>query len=253
LISLPISAKWGVIFFGLLFVLGMLLLDIWLIIFAIASLLINVHGYEKEQESKYKVNHIRDQLKRAIILTEKNEYEEALSIFNSIIKNPLLKNEGKPIVFSLMARCNFNLENYKLAHSNILATMTHPLYKSELDDYIIKMLCEVKLGKEEEARNTFLLALETFPNDFSLKKTNSESPCENIGDRETYTIKSSMEQSGNTGKDVVDLSPSTSLDEAYCAVCGKKIFKPFYCKGCGKFLCGKHYLRGEHECVTLGK
>ncbi|MHA1332071.1 MAG: hypothetical protein ACTSR2_13455, partial [Candidatus Hodarchaeales archaeon] len=59
----------------------------------------NVHGYEKEQESKYKVNHIRDQLKRAIILTEKNEYEEALSIFNSIIKNPLLKNEGKPIVF----------------------------------------------------------------------------------------------------------------------------------------------------------
>ncbi|MHA1214059.1 MAG: AN1-type zinc finger protein [Candidatus Hodarchaeales archaeon] len=48
------------------------------------------------------------------------------------------------------------------------------------------------------------------------------------------------------------LSNVTIPDEAYCAVCGKKIFKPYHCNVCGQLLCGKHYLPGEHTCINKG-
>ncbi|MHA1972422.1 MAG: AN1-type zinc finger protein [Candidatus Hodarchaeales archaeon] len=40
----------------------------------------------------------------------------------------------------------------------------------------------------------------------------------------------------------------TIPDEAFCAVCGKKIYRPFRCNVCGQLLCGKHYLPGDHTC-----
>ena len=36
--------------------------------------------------------------------------------------------------------------------------------------------------------------------------------------------------------------------ESFCSSCGKKIYKPFRCPSCKQFLCGKHYLSGDHDC-----
>ncbi len=44
------------------------------------------------------------------------------------------------------------------------------------------------------------------------------------------------------------LERPTTPEVAYCGACGKKIYQPFYCPKCGQFLCGDHYLSGDHTC-----
>lgn len=45
-------------------------------------------------------------------------------------------------------------------------------------------------------------------------------------------------------------TPAEIPEVAYCGTCGKRIHKPFHCSLCGQFLCGKHYLKGEHACIN---
>lgn len=49
-----------------------------------------------------------------------------------------------------------------------------------------------------------------------------------------------------TFSQVLERPPTPEV--AYCSACGKKIFQPFYCPKCGQFLCGDHYLSGDHTC-----
>ncbi|MFW9778393.1 MAG: hypothetical protein ACFFE8_06015 [Candidatus Heimdallarchaeota archaeon] len=48
--------------------------------------------------------------------------------------------------------------------------------------------------------------------------------------------------------------PNPSLEEipeiAYCGSCGNQVHKPFRCNLCGQYLCGKHYLKGDHICIN---
>ncbi|MFW9853726.1 MAG: hypothetical protein ACFFFG_01605 [Candidatus Thorarchaeota archaeon] len=50
----------------------------------------------------------------------------------------------------------------------------------------------------------------------------------------------------------VEPSSAEKPEMAYCGACGRQIHKPFRCGLCGQYLCGKHYLRGDHICTDGG-
>ncbi|MHA1972111.1 MAG: hypothetical protein ACTSW1_03890 [Candidatus Hodarchaeales archaeon] len=212
--------------------------------------MINLNGYEKERESRLEVSQFKDRLKRAINLMDNKEYKKALNIFENSVRNPLLKIEGKLIVLSLMARCCYNLKDYELAHSHIKAVMTHRLYEPKIEDFFFKIQCESELGKNDEAEQTFVSLVKTFPDEQTLAGENIRSSIDYIPVQNPPAVILCFDDDTVNGKKKISSSFNAMNNEAHCAVCNKKIFKPYYCNLCGQFLCGKHYLRGEHECIS---
>jgi predicted nucleic acid binding AN1-type Zn finger protein len=38
-----------------------------------------------------------------------------------------------------------------------------------------------------------------------------------------------------------------------CAVCGKRVYLPFFCEYCQRYFCDNHRLPFDHDCKNIGK
>ncbi|MDD1687096.1 AN1-type zinc finger protein [Methanoregula sp.] len=38
-----------------------------------------------------------------------------------------------------------------------------------------------------------------------------------------------------------------------CAVCGERVYLPFFCEYCRRYYCDRHRLPFDHECKNIGK
>ena len=78
--------------------------------------------------------------------------------------HPGLTEEGKLIIRSIRSRVLFDLKEYVAAYSDISYVMSKDSDKLEVENYILKLLCEVQLKKKEKATETITPALKLFPN-----------------------------------------------------------------------------------------
>lgn len=107
---------------------------------------------------------VKKGVKDVLRLIGKKKHLEARERLDSMLFHPGLTEEGKLIIRSVRSRVLFDLKEYVAAYSDISYVMSKDSDKLEVENYILKLLCEVQLKKKEKAKETITTALKLFPN-----------------------------------------------------------------------------------------
>jgi len=107
---------------------------------------------------------VKKGVKDVLRLIGKKKHLEAKERLDSMLLHPGLTEEGKLIIRSIRSRVLFDLKEYVAAYSDISYVMSKDSDKLEVENYILKLLCEVQLKKKEKAKETITTALKLFPN-----------------------------------------------------------------------------------------
>ena len=171
MVQIPISPKAMVIISSVVFVIGVLLImleayvGILLLFFGLGNSLINIPGFIKQLSSERDVRNVKGDISRALRTFDEGNYQGTLSILNNLLGSPLLSSEGKTLAKVLRARCYFQLKQFDNAYNEIKQVFSPTSRKNlEVEDFILKFLCEFQLGMPKQALQTVNEALECFPN-----------------------------------------------------------------------------------------
>lgn len=127
-------------------------------------------NFGKVATAKQEQKKVVSELESAIKLFDAKEYKNAQILLDKSLNSGNLNAKGKMMVRSLRARCLFHQDEFNEAYTDILFISQNPsLYKTEIEDYILKFLCEMNLEKREEAKTTLEEALDRFPNNPKLQ------------------------------------------------------------------------------------
>jgi len=158
-----------------------LLIGTFVLVTGIVNLLIMLPVLLIKFISRPKTPIIRERFMRDFegeILTYSNEqalsfmrmgnFSEAIDCFNAILKMKKLDNKDVIKIKSRRARCYFKLKDYDKAYDNIREVIFHTKSETAVTDYIFRIKCELKLGKNRTARKTLKIAQKRYPGDLKL-------------------------------------------------------------------------------------
>lgn len=107
---------------------------------------------------------VKKEVKVVLKLMGKKKHLEAKEKLDEMLLYPNLTEEGKLIIKSIRSRVLYDLKQYIAAYSDISYVMTKESDKLEVENYILKLLCEIQLKKKEKAKETLDTAMKRFPN-----------------------------------------------------------------------------------------
>lgn len=109
-------------------------------------------------------------LQRGIDLMNNQKFHEAIEYYNTVIFSGNLSSSAIMKVRSLKARCFFQINNISEAYSEITSALNFNDFDISVEDLILKLLCELRLGKKDKAEFTLTNAIQTFPDSETLKQ-----------------------------------------------------------------------------------
>jgi tetratricopeptide (TPR) repeat protein len=115
--------------------------------------------------AKQKQKEAFSDIQQVAVFLDQEKPDEALSLVNSLMTHADLTSSGGLMMKSLRARAYFQLKRYYEALMDISEIIKSFQYKASVEDYILKILCEAKMDRHEEAENSLKLALNRYPND----------------------------------------------------------------------------------------
>ncbi|MFW9997293.1 MAG: hypothetical protein ACFFD4_34940, partial [Candidatus Odinarchaeota archaeon] len=87
-----------------------------------------------------------------------------------LLKKKNLPKENIRTVKSRRASCYYKLKDYHSAYKDITEAILFSKPKAAVEDYILRINCEIELSKKEKAKKTIEIALRHYPQHQELLK-----------------------------------------------------------------------------------